>query len=330
MRRRDLVLVAGIATLVPRSGLAQQRERIPRIGYFTGATGSPRDVIGVLETRALVEGLRDLGWFDGRNITIEHRASGSGREHIAANARELVAHNPDVIFSIGGPRLAALLATTRTIPIVFTLVNDPVGSGFVASLAHPGGNATGIAVSEAPIAGKWLQVLKEIAPQITRAMVLMEAESPPQLLYRDAVITASGSLGVTVVDGSVREPADYEREIAVFAREPGGGLIVLANPIMSASIERIYALALQYRLPAVYSYPGYARTGGLVSYGPDQAVLIRQAGGYIDKILRGAKPGDLPVQQPTRFVLAVNLKTAKALGLTVPQSILARADEVIE
>jgi putative tryptophan/tyrosine transport system substrate-binding protein len=330
MKRRDLFFFAGAVIALPRTGGAQQRERVPRIGYFTPATGSPRDLLGVLETRALVEGLRGLGWFDGRNITIEHRFSGTGRERIQANAKELVALDPDVILSVGGPMLAALLAETRTIPIVFAMVNDPIASGFVASLEHPGGNATGIGVTEVPIAEKWLELLREVAPQISRAMVLMEADAPAQSLLANAVAASAPSLGVMLSIASVREIADYDSELEVFAREPGGGLIVLANPITATNQERVQAQAARYRLPAVYSNPIYAKTGGLLSYGPDPVPMFHQAAGYIDKILRGASPGDLPVQQPTRLLLVVNLKTAKALGLTVPQSILARADEVIE
>src|SRR5437588_676948 len=224
MRRRDLVLLAGAAIASPRAGRAQQTERVRRIGYLTPATGSPENIFGVLQTRALVEGLRELGWFDGRNIAIEHRFSGDGRERTRANAKELVALNPDVIMSVGGPVLAALLAETRTIPIVFSNVNDPVGSGFVASLARPGGNATGVAVSEAPIAGKWLELLKEVAPQLGRVMVLMEADARPQQLLADTVAAAASSLGLKIVTGSVREVADYDREIEAFAPEPGGGL----------------------------------------------------------------------------------------------------------
>jgi putative ABC transport system substrate-binding protein len=330
MRRRDLVLLAGAALAAPRSSQAQQPERPRRIGYLTPATGSPRDLLGVIQTRGLVGGLRELGWYDGRNITIEHRFSGSGRDHIVANAKELVALNPDVIFSVGGPPLAALLAETRTIPIVFVNVNDPVGAGFVASLAAPGGNATGIAVSEAPIAGKWVQLLKEIAPQITRVLVLPEADAAPQRVLAEAVAAAAPSLGVTVMTGSIREATDYDREIEAFAREPGGGLVALSNTVLANSMERVHALAVRHRLPAVYSYPVFAQSGGLISYGADSAAVVHEATRYIDKILRGAKPGDLPVQQPTRFVLAINLKTAKALDLTVPQSLLARADEVVE
>jgi putative ABC transport system substrate-binding protein len=329
MRRRHLLL-AGTALLLPRAAGAQQPERVRRVGYFTAATGSPDDLFGVQQTRALVEGLRELGWVDSRNISIEHQFSGSGRERLRTRANELVALNPDVIVSTGGLQLAALLAATRTIPIVFTGVSDPVASGFVANLAHPGGNATGIGVNEAPFAGKWLELLKEIAPGTTRALVLMAAESRPQQVLADAVTAAAPSFGLTLVSATVSEPADYDREIKAFAREPAGGLVALSNPVIAHDLDRVPALAVRYRLPAVYSYPIYARTGGLISYGPDNLALFREVAGYVDKILRGAKPGDLPVQQPTRFVLAVNLKTARAIGLTVPPSILARADEVIE
>lgn len=331
MRRRDLIAVVGLLPIaIPVAAEAQPAERVRRIGYLTSATGSPEDTVGVLQTRALVEGLRDLGWADGRNIVLEHRFSGSGRKRIQANAKELVALNPDVILSVGGLSLAALLAETRTIPIVFTVITDPVANGFVANLAHPGGNVTGFAVSEAEIAGKWLELLKEIAPSVTRAMVLMLADRPPQLVLRNAVAAAASSLGVTLVTASVREVADYDREIEAFARQPNGGLIVLSNVILGNNQGRVHALAAQYRLPAVYSYPIYAQSGGLISYGADLIAQFRPAAGYIDKILRGEQPGNLPVQLPTRFVLAVNLKTAGALGLTVPQSIIARADEVIE
>jgi putative tryptophan/tyrosine transport system substrate-binding protein len=330
VNRRDLVVLVWAAMLSPRVIGAQPTERIRRIGYLTGATGAPEDLLGVSETRALVEGLREFGWADGRNITIEYRFSGSGRERIRANAKELAALNPAAIVSVGGPALAALLAETRTIPIVFTHLSDPIGSGFVANLARPGGNITGFAAQEGPIAGKWLELLKQIAPPIARALVIMEADSRPQLLLGNAVEAAAPSLGVALVTAAVRDLSDCEREMAAFAREPGGGLVVLPNVIANNNQERIQALAAHYQLPAVYSYPIFARTGGLISYGSDPVAEFHEAAGYIDRILRGAKPGDLPIQLPTRFPLIINLKTAKALGLTVPESLLARADEVIE
>ncbi|HEY4469615.1 MAG TPA: ABC transporter substrate-binding protein [Stellaceae bacterium] len=330
MRRRDILLLGAAALVTPRLAGAQEPERVRRIGYFTADTGSPDNLFGVEQTRALIGGLREFGWFDGRNISLEHRFSGGGRERMQANARDLVASNPDVIVGAGGLQLGALLAATHTIPIVFTNVSDPVGSGFVASLARPGGNATGIGVNEAPLAGKWLQLLKEIAPGITHALVPIAAASRPQQLQANAVAAAAPGLGLTVSVATVSEPADYDREIAAFAQLPGGGIVVLSNPIVAGNYARVHALAAQYRLPAIYSYPIYARTGGLVSYGPDTVALFHEVARYVDQILRGAKPGDLPVMQPTRFVLAVNLKTAKSIGLTVPQSVLARADEVIE
>jgi putative tryptophan/tyrosine transport system substrate-binding protein len=330
MRRRDLiVLLGGAAMIAPTAGV-RAADRIRRIGYFTTATGAPDELLGVLETRALVEGLRELGWADGRNVTIDHRFTGYGQERIRIRAKELVALKPDVILSVGGRRLAALLAETKTIPIVFTVVSDPVGSGFVPDLAHPGGNATGFTSGGAPVGGKALELLKEIAPHITRVLVLALADAPTQLVQRDAAAAAAPALGLTLATALVREIADYEREIAAFAGAPGDGLVVLSNAIAAANRGRIHALAAQYRLPAVYSYPIYAESGGLISYGSDPIAQFHDAAGYIDKILRGAKPGDLPVQEPSRFLLVVNLKTAKALSLTVPQSLLDRADEVIE
>lgn len=331
MRRRNLIAMLGFLPIVlPVAARAQQSDRIRRIGYLTPATGAPEDVLGVAETRALVEGLRELGWADGRNIMIEHRFSGSGRERIRANAKELVALNPDVVLTVGGSPLAAVLAETRTIPIVFTIVGDPVDSGFVTNLAHPGGNVTGFSSQEATIGGKRLQLLKEIAPSITRALVIMEADSPPQQLQRDAIAAVAPQLGIALATAAVREVSEIDREVAVFAREPGGGLVMLGNSVTASNQQRLHVLAAQYHLPAVYSYAIYAQSGGLISYGTDPVAQVRDAAGYIDKILRGEKPGDLPVQLPTKFYLAINLKTAKALGLTVPQSLLDRADEVIE
>ena len=328
MRRRDLVLAAAAATLLPGISLAQQPERVRRIGYLTAP--GPDDLSGAMQRRALMEGLRALGWVEGRDFSIEHRYSEGAVERIRANAKELVALNPDVIVSAGGQQLAALLAETRTIPIVFTNVADPVASGLVASLSRPGGNATGVGMYEAPLAGKWLELLKEIAPNTARALVIMAAEAQPQRVLADAVAAAAPSVGLPVAIVSVREAADYDREMAEFAQQPGGGVVALSNPILGSHYDRVHAAAIRHRLPTVYSYPLYARTGGLVSYGPDTIALFQELSRYVDKILRGAKPGDLPVQLPTRFVLAVNLRAAKAIGLTAPEALLARADEVIE
>jgi putative ABC transport system substrate-binding protein len=332
MRRRDLLLaqVAMAAAQSPVAAAAQTADRVYRIGYFTAATGAPEDVFGVLQTRALVDGLWALNWYEGRNIRILHIFSGTGREPMRRAAKELVALKPDMIVATGGPQLAALLAETRTIPIVFTNVSDPVASGFVAGLGRPGGNATGVGMNEAPIAGKWLELLREIAPPISRVLVLMAADARPQQVPAEAVAAAAAALGVTLVTGTIREPGDYDREMASFAREPGGGIVALSNPIFARTYERVHVLAAHHRLPAVYNYPFYARSGGLVAYGPDNLAAFQEVGRYADKILRGADPADLPVQQQTRLLLVVNLKAANALGLTVPQSLLARADEVIE
>jgi putative tryptophan/tyrosine transport system substrate-binding protein len=242
----------------------------------------------------------------------------------------LVSLGPDAIVTVGGIAAVDLLAETRSIPIVFTVVADAIGSGLVANLAHPGGNATGFVAQEAPIGGKMLQLLKEIAPQLRRSLVIMQADSPPQRVMRDAVATAAATLGLALSSAEARDLPDYDREIAAFAREPAGSLVVLSNAIVIRHVEEVHALAARYHLPAVYSYPIYARTGGLISYGSDPVVQFPEAARYVDRILRGEKPGDLPVQQPTRFTLVVNLKTATALGLTVPPALLARADEVIE
>jgi putative ABC transport system substrate-binding protein len=241
-----------------------------------------------------------------------------------------VALHPDVIITVGGPSLAALLAETRTIPIVFTVVSDPVAAGFVTNLSHPGGNATGFSVSEAQIAGKWLQLLKEVAPSINRALVIAEADSPANQVLLDEVVAAGPPMGLVVATAAVQSLGDVEKVVESFAREPGGGLVALSNPLLANNTQGYHALAMQYRLPAVYSYAVYAKSGGLISYGTDPVEQFRGAAGYVDKILRGAKPADLPVQQPTKYSLVINLKTAKALGLTVPASMLDLADEVIE
>ena len=329
MRRRDFALGLA-AVLAPRLGYAQRPERVSRVGYLTPATGLPDDELGVRETRALVDGLRGLGWVDGRNIAIDHRFSGSGRARIEANAKELVALKPDVIRTVGGPPLVAVMAETKTIPVVFTVVGDPVKGGFVSSLAHPGGNVTGFSVLEAAVAGKWPQLLKEIAPGISRVMVVMEADSPSQLVMHDAVAATAPSLGLILATAMLHDVGELDQQVEQFAREPSGGLVVFSNPILANNLQHYHALALRYRLPAINSYPIYAETGGLISYGPDPVKQVREATRYIDKILRGAKPGDLPVQQPTKYSLVVNLKTASSLGLTVPPLVLARADEVIE
>lgn len=330
MRRRELLLGLSSVFMLGRGASAQQRQPVPRIGYLTSSSGSPENIFGVLQTRALVEELRKFGWFDGRNVTIDHRFSGRGRERMARAARELVASSPDVILAIGGAVLAAVVAETRTIPIVFTNADGPVAGGAGSGLTRPGGNLTGFGGFDTPIAGKRVQLLKETAPQLGRVLVLMAAENPQQRVDADAALPAAQALGMSPILATVGEIEDYRRELAAFARAPGGGLVVLPNAVADNNLDKVHALAAEYRLPAIYSDPANARTGGLMSYGPDNLELIRRAAGSVDKILRGANPGDLPVEQPSRLILAVNLRAAKALGLGVPQSVLARADEVIE
>lgn len=329
MRRRDLVLIAATLLFSLRTARAQQRERVRRVGYLTPATGSPEDVAGVEQIRALVDGLRQFGWVDGRNIAIEHHFSGSGRERIVATAKELVRSRPDLIVTPGSQTTEAVLAETREIPVVFTIAGDPVEAGYVASLARPGSNATGLAAGE-PAAGAWIDLLKEIAPGITRMMALVTLDTPQQQKLADALAAAAPAAGVSLVIAPVRAIADYESQLAGFATTPGGGLVMPPNPIASINRERITALALRYRLPAVYSFPTYARSGGLISYGPDNIAMLRDAARYIDKILRGTNPGDLPVDHSARLVLTLNLRTARAIGLAVPPSLLARADTVLE
>jgi putative tryptophan/tyrosine transport system substrate-binding protein len=327
-RRRLLALLSGLSVAFPLFARSQQGERPRRIGVLTVGLAEDQSKIGQIP--AFVQRMRELGWVKDRNLAIEYRFPAGRPEHIRENARELVQLEPDVILSTGGPALNALLEQTRTIPIVFTNISEPVGSGFVVSLARPGGNATGFSAQEGAIAGKWLELLKIIAPQVTRGLVVMEADSQPQLLMRDAVVAAAPTLDVRLATLAVHDLVEAEHGIEAFAREPGGGLVVLPNGITTPNREQIYGLTTRHRLPAIYSYPFFARGGGLISYGVDTVAQFREAAGYVDRILRGEKPGDLPVQLPTKFVLVINMKTARALGLVVPQSLLDRADEVIE
>lgn len=320
MRRRQLfVYLAALAFALPARA---QPNRVYRIGFlsFSGRY-----------LRAFRDGLHQFGWVADRNVTIIFRSADGGRERLRENARELAALELDVVVTVGGPPAAEMSAASRSIPIVFTLISDPVGTGLVSNLARPGGNVTGFTTFGDPaIGGKWLQLLKEIAPQLTRALVITEAENAPNRVLRDTIAALAPSLGIGVVTAEVRRVADYEPQIDPFAREPRGGLIVVPNAVANNNQEAIHALAARYRLPAVYGYPFFAKSGGLISYGSDPAAQLPEAARYVDRILRGEKPGDLPVQQPTKFSLVVNLKTAEALGITIPSAILARADEVIE
>jgi ABC-type uncharacterized transport system substrate-binding protein len=299
-----------------------------RIGVLMGF--AEHDDVWQAYLAAFRQRLRDLGWTNGRNLRIDYRFTGENPERIRVAAGELVALAPDVIFVSTNPVVSALMRVTRTIPIVFTWVSDSVGSGFVASLAHPGGNITGFHNFEPALGGKWLELLKEIAPGVRRAAVVHVPEIAANVAFIHVAEAASTSLGMTVIAAGVRDAADIERVLTEFAREPNGGLIVTPSPLTATRRDLIIAVAARLGLPAIYSFRFYATSGGLVSYGIDQLETVREAASYVDRILRGVNPGELPVQLPTKYQLVVNLKTAKALGLTIPESFLLRADEVIE
>ena len=328
MRRRDFITLLGGAAAGPVVARAQQRERMRRIGFLMNLAAD--DPVSQARNAAFLQALQELGWTAGRNLQIEYRWGGEIADRNREYAAELVALAPDVIVAGGSsPGLAALRRATRTIPIVFASIVDPVGQGFVESLAQPGGNATGFASYEYGISGKWLELLKEIAPGVKRAAVirtLATAAGPGQF---GAIQAAASSLGVEVSPIDVRDAAEIERAITRFARSSNDGLIVTGGSAFNHR-ELIITLATRHRLPAVYPDYIFVTEGGLMSYGPDRLDQFRRAAGYVDRILKGEKPADLPVQAPTKYELVINLKTAKALGIDVPASVLARADEVIE
>jgi putative ABC transport system substrate-binding protein len=329
MQRREFISLLGSAAVAwPITARAQQSDRVRRVGVLQ--TTNESDPEGQRRIAIFVQGLQKLGWSEGANLVIDYRFGSDNSERIRLYAAELVGLKPDVIWTSGGLTLLPLKRATRTIPIVFTTVYDPVGSGFVASLAKPGGNITGFTLGEFSMGGKMLEVLKEVAPQVSRVAVILNLEQPPQVAMWRAIEAMAPSFGVSLTASDVQDPAEIESAIEVFAREPNGGLIVLPGPITINHRELIIALAARHHLPAAYAYRFFVASGGLVSYGADPFDQSRQAAAYVDRILKGAKPEDLPVQQPTKYELVINLKTTKALGLTVPPSLLARADEVIE
>jgi putative ABC transport system substrate-binding protein len=330
MRRREFLgLVGGAAAAWPLAARAQRTERVRRIGVLMSQASS--DPVGQACNAAFVQGLQEAGWTIGGNVHIDYRWAAedveqSGRD----NATELVALAPDVILATGGIGVEPLLQVTRTVPIVFVQVTDPVGAGYVESLARPGGNATGFIPFEYSIGGKWLELLKEISPRVTRAAVLRDATLALGSGQLGAIQALAPSLAVELRPVGVGDGSEIERAVAGFAQAPNGGLIVTASAPAIKHRDLIIALATRHRLPAVYSARFFATGGGLISYGPDGIEPYRQAASYVDRILKGEKPADLPVQAPVKFEMAINLKTAKALGLEVPPSLLARADEVIE
>ena len=330
MRRRDFIRgLGGAAATWPLAVRAQQDERVRRIGVLVASPAD--DAESQARVAAFKEGLAQLGWTEGRNVRIDTRWATTNADDLRKHAAELAASTPDVLVGASGTTtVAALLQATRTVPIVFAIVVDPVGAGFVASLARPGGNATGFLMFEYGLSGKWLELLKQIAPGVTRVAVLRDPAIASGIGQFGALQSAAPSLGFELIPIDVRDAGEIERAITTFGRSSNGGLVVTGSPTATLHRNLIVALAAQHRLPAVYWARGVGAGGGLISYGPDLVDQFRQAAGYVDRILKGAKPSELPVQAPTKYELVVNLKTAKALGLTVPPSLLARADEVIE
>jgi putative ABC transport system substrate-binding protein len=327
MRRREfMVLVGGASAAWPLALYAQQPDRVRRIGVFHG--NGENDGTNKADVAAFREELWKRGWTEGHNVRIDYRWADADAERMRAHATELVDLSLDVILAIGGTMLAALLRQTHTVPIVFALVSDPVGAGFVSNLARPGGNVTGFSHYEYSVASKWLEMLKEIAPEITRVAVIVTPGVPagPGLLHE--IETKAPSIGVRPT--AFTRDTSLDRAIEAFAAKSKAGLVLLPAPETLMQQKQSVALATRHQLPAVYPFRFHVLLGGLVSYTVNVADLYRRAAGYVDRILRGEKPGDLPVQQPTKFELVINLKTAKALGVTIPQSLLLRADEVIE
>jgi putative ABC transport system substrate-binding protein len=328
VRRREFISLLGGAAVWPLAARAQQSERVRRIGVLEGLTEN--DPERQARNAAFMQGLRQLGWIEGRNVRIEHRWSALDADRIRKYAAELLALAPEVILVTGSAALGPLLQATRTVPIVFTIVPDPVGAGFVDSLARPGGNATGFSQFEYGLGGKWLELLKEAVPSVTRVGVLREPGLTAAVAQFAALQAVAPSLRVELVPLNVRDAGDIERTVAAFARSPTDGLIVTSSPLTAVHRGSIVTVAARHKLPAVYFARYMVADGGLMSYGPDFVDQYRLAAGYVDRILKGEKPADLPVQAPTKYELVINLKTAKAFGIEVPPMLLARADEVIE
>jgi putative tryptophan/tyrosine transport system substrate-binding protein len=329
MRRREFIkLIAGAAVTWPLAARAQQSGAIRRVGALMNRAANDPEASNFVG--AFSQGLAELGWTIGRNVRVEYRWGANDADLDRRYAPELVALAPDVILAAGTPSVSALQRVTRTLPIVFVTVTDPVGAGFVDSLAQPGGNTTGFMLFEYRLSGKWLELLKQIAPGVTRAAVLRDPTNPAGSTQFAAIQAVAQSLGVEVTPVSLRAADDIERAVTAFAGLPNSGLIVTGSASAAGYTETIIKLAARHKLPAVYPNRYSILAGGLICYGPDRIDQYRRAASYIDRILKGEKPADLPVQAPTKYETVINLKTAKALGLKIPDSILARADEVIE
>src|SRR3974390_2364113 len=327
MKRREFIKLLGAATTAwPLAAHAQQTERMPRIGVLMNVDNSDNRATHA----AFLQALQQLGWIGGQNVRIDTRWAGAAASDIRKYATDIVGLAPDVIVASGTSAMVPLLPATHSVPIVFANVADPVGAGFVDTMARPGGNATGFIQFEYSLSGKWVELLKQIAPGVTRAAVLRDPNIPNGIGQFAVIQSVAPSVGMEVTAISVRDAGEMERAVAAFARSPNGGLIVTSSALALVHRELIIALAAKYKLPAVYYRRYYVDRGGLVSYGYDVVQQYRGAAGYVDRILKGEKPADLPVQAPNKYELVINLKTAKALGLTIPPSVLARADEVIE
>jgi putative ABC transport system substrate-binding protein len=326
VKRRDFFTLVGGAAAWPLAARAQQMRRIGVLNSFAETDAEAQAWDSAFRKR-----LDELGWIDGRNVRIDYRWGAGSVERMQLFAKELVRLNPEVLLAVTTPATAALQRETRTIPIVFAIVSDPVGSGFVASLANPGGNITGFINIEASLPGKWLDLLREIAPQVARMAFLFNPKTAPYArYYLDTFRLASAAAAVEPIEAAVGSAAEIEAVVTGLARQTGGGLVVMPDTSMALHRETIIGLADRYRLPTVYPFRHYVAEGGLISYGIVLADLLRRAASYVDRILRGAKPGELPVELPVKFELVINLKTAKALGVNIPDKVLALADEVIE
>ena len=329
MRRREFIrIIAGSAAVLPLATFAQQPERMRRIGVLMPSAADDAEY----QTRmaAFLQELQRLGWSDGRNVRIDSRWAAGDANLIRKYAAELIALAPDVILAPGNTSLGPLLQATRTVPIVFTTLLDPVGAGFVDSLARPGGNATGFIAFEYGLSGKWLELLKQIAPSLTRVAILRDPATAAGIGQFAAIQSVAPSFAVELRPIDMREVGEIERAVTTFARSSNGGLIVTAGSGSAIHGDLIITLAARHKLPAIYGDRHFVTGGGLISYGPNRVDQYRQAAGYIDRVLKGEKPADLPVQAPTKYELVINRKTTKALGLTVPPTLLASADEVIE
>jgi putative ABC transport system substrate-binding protein len=329
MNRRELMRLAGAAAVLPRAARAQQSGRVRRIGVLQSLAET--DVEAQAWDTAFRKRLDELGWIDGRAVRIDYRWGAGNVERMQLFAKELVRLEPDVLLSVSTPATAALQQQTRMIPIVFAVVSDPVGSGFVASLAKPGGNITGFIDIEGSLSGKWLQLLREVAPRVSRVAFMFNPQTAPfARYYLDTFLSSASAMGIEPVEAAVRGVYDVEEIMTVLGRDAGAGVIIMPDTAMLVHRDLIHALAARDRMPVIYPYRFFVLGGGLMSYGVVVADLLRQAATYIDRILRGAKPADLPVQLPIKFELILNLMTARALGLDVPPTLIARADEVIE